>query len=69
MRYLIILLMLCMFLLVGCTEEVYLINSNSSSSLLSACPINAWCEEHTYTDSVLYLDYINTSDSILMEFT
>ena len=60
-------LLLSMILLTGCSEEeIYIFKHKTTGS---SCPNNAWCEEHVYTNDIVYLDYLYTNDTIWVEYT
>jgi hypothetical protein len=62
-----IILLSMVFVLTGCSDEMYFVNLKGSTA--SSCPNNAWCEEHLYTNDITYLDYLYTNDTIWVEYT
>jgi len=60
----ILLMMVC--LISGCSDEDFLFVSSGTGGS-SSCPNNAWCEEHIFTNSTIYVDYLLTNDTVRIE--
>jgi hypothetical protein len=67
-QLLIAILLLGVCVLSGCTDEEYIF-LNHGSVVSSSCPNNAWCEEHLYTNDVVYLEYVDLNETVRIEYT